>query len=147
MRLGTFIPLILALATAPAGAVMFKWIDANGNTQYGQYPPAGVQAERIKTAPKPASAPSAQKSPQQQLKELEEQNKKAGEKAAEAEAGKQHAEMKKKNCEIARQNLEQLNLGGHRLTRMPDGSYQRFTEEEKQAMIQKNKEAVKEFCD
>ena len=37
-------------------------------------------------------------------------------------------------------------MGGHRLTRMSDGSYKRLTEEEKQAMKQKNEKAVKEFC-
>ena len=147
MRPGPVIPLILALITAPAGAAMFKWTDADGNVQYGEHPPGGVQAESIKPAAKPASAPAAAKSPQQQLKELEAQKVKADEKAAEAQAEKQRAEQRKKNCEIARQNLEQLNLGGHRLTRMADGSYKRLDEEQTQAMVRKNEAAVKQFCD
>ena len=38
-------------------------------------------------------------------------------------------------------------MGGHRLTRMPDGSYERLEEKQQQALISKNEKAVHEFCD
>ena len=80
MRLATIVSIIMTLSSTTAGAAMYKWIDADGSTQYGQYPPAGVQAERIHVSPPPASQPQAVPSPQQRLKELEKQQQKQAEK-------------------------------------------------------------------
>jgi hypothetical protein len=146
MRLATIISIILALTTSAATAAMYKWTDADGNTQYGQYPPAGVQATRIRADPQPASQPQAMPSPQQRLKELEQQQEKRNEKEAEAAAEKQKAETIKKNCEIAKKNLAGLQMGGHRLTRLSDGSYTRLNEEERQSRIAEAEKHIEEYC-
>ena len=127
MRLSTVIPIILALTITPAGAAMYKWTDADGNTQYGQHPPAGVQAERVKPAPQPASQGQPVLTPQQRLQQLEEQQQKESEDEAKAQAEKEKAEIAKKNCKTAKQNRANLQMGGHRLTRLSDGSYTRLT--------------------
>jgi uncharacterized iron-regulated membrane protein len=145
MRLTTLISIILALTTNAAAAAMFKWTDADGSTQYGQYPPAGVPAEQVKVNPQPAS-PQPAPSPQQRLKELEQQQQKQSEKEAEAAAEKQRAETIKKNCEIAKKNLANLNMGGHRLTRLPDGSYTRLSEEERLSRVADAEKHIKEYC-
>lgn len=144
MRLATIIAIILALTTTTAGAAMYKWTDADGSTQYGQYPPAGVQAERIKVSPQPASQPTP--SPQQRLKELEQQQQTQTEKETEAATEKQEAETIKKNCEIAKKNLTGLQMGGHRLTRLPDGSYTRLSEEERLSRVAEAEKHIKEYC-
>ena len=146
MRLATLISIILALTTTAAGAAMYKWTDADGSTQYGQYPPAGVAAERIKVSPQPASQPQPALSPQQRLKELEEQQQKQTEQEAKAAGEKQKAETIKKNCEIAKKNLSGLQVGGHRLTRLPDGSYTRLSEEERLSRITEAEKHIKEYC-
>ena len=146
MRLATLISIFLALTTTTAGAAMYKWTDADGTTQYGQYPPAGVQAEHIKANPKPASPPQAAPSLQQRLEELEQQQQKQAEKANEAATEKQNAETIKKNCEIAKKNLAGLQLGGHRLTRLPDGSYTRLSEEERLSRVAEAENQITEYC-
>jgi len=146
MRLATLISIILALTATAASAAMYKWTDADGSTQYGQYPPAGVQAERIKVSPQPASQPQPASSPQQRLKELEQQQQKQSEKETEAAAEKQRAETIKKNCEIAKNNLAGLQMGGHRLTRLPDGSYTRLSEEERLSRVADAEKHIKEYC-
>jgi len=130
----------------PAGATMFKWSDANGKTQYGQFPPAGVEATRIKSKAPPQSAP-ARKPLDQQMKELDKQLEDQAEAESEAAAKQQNAEIRKQNCANAHKNITQLGYGGNRLAQMPDGSYQRLTEKDKQKMIKKNEDAIKEFCD
>ena len=125
---------------------MFKWTDADGNVQYGQYPPAGVEAKQLRAAPAPKTAP-ATRSLQQQVEELDKRKAAEQEQQAEAAEKKQAAENRKINCANARNNLEKLNYGGHRLVRAPDGSYQRLDEEQRQAQIKKNQDAIKEFCD
>ncbi len=146
MRLATFAATILALTTTAADAAMYKWTNADGSTQYGQHPPAGVTAERIQVRSQPASQAQPALSPQERLKELEEQQQKQRELEAEAASEKQKAETEKKNCEIARKNLAGLQMGGHRLTRMPDGSYTRLTEEERQSRIADAEKHIKEYC-
>jgi hypothetical protein len=146
MRLATILSIILTLITNAASAAMYKWTDADGNTQYGQYPPAGVEAKRIKVSPQPASQPQAAPSPQQRLKQLEEQQQKQTAKEAEAAAEKQKAETTKKNCETAKNNLAGLQMGGHRLTRLPDGSYTRLSEEERLSRIADTEKNIKKYC-
>jgi hypothetical protein len=146
MRLPKTFALLLIFATASVHAAMYRWTDASGNVQYGEYPPPGSQAERIKAGPAPKSAPAG-KSPQERVEELEKRQ--AGEKARKTEAAQkqQEADNRKINCANARRNLERLNYGGNRLTHMPDGSYQRLDEKQKQEQVEKNQQAIKEFCD
>jgi len=146
MRLATIFPLLALLAAMPASAAMFKWTDANGNVQYGQYPPAGVKAEQLHAAPAPKTTP-ATKTPQQQVEELDKRREAEQQQQAEAEEKKQSAENRKINCGNAHKNLESLNRGGHRLMHLPDGSYQRMDEKQRQARIKKNQDAIKKFCD
>jgi len=146
MRPTITITLLMALLALPASAAMYKWNDANGETQYGQFPPAGVDATRIKSDSDPKSAP-ARKPLEEQVKELDKQMEQQKAAKEETAAKKQNAEIRKQNCENARNNITQLNYGGHRLAEMPDGSYERFSEEKKQEMIKKNEDAIKEFCD
>ena len=146
MRLAIIVATFLTLTATAAGAAMYKWTDANGSTQYGQHPPAGVTAERIQVRSQTPSQGQPTPSPQQRLKELEEQQQKQRELDAEAAAEKQKAETIKKNCEITRKNLAGLQMGGHRLTRLPDGSYTRLTEEQRQSRIAEAERHIKEYC-
>jgi hypothetical protein len=146
MRLATTVSIILTLTTTTAAAAMYKWIDADGSTQYGQYPPAGVQAERVHVSPPPASQPQAAPSPQQRLKELERHQQEQADKEAEAAAEKQKAATLKQNCEIEKKNLAGLQMGGHRLTRLPDGSYTRLSEEERLERVAEAEKNIKEYC-
>lgn len=146
MHQASVFSMLLLLTASTANAAMFKWTDADGNVQYGQHPPAGAQAEHIQSAPAPAAAP-ASPSLQQQVEALDKRLAEEAEQKAAAEQEKQDAENRKINCANAKSNIEKLNQGGHRLTQMPDGSYQRLTEKQKQAEIKKNKDAIKEFCD
>jgi hypothetical protein len=145
MRFITVFPLLGLFVLVPANAAIFKWTDANGDIQYGEHPPTGVNAESIKIESAPKSVPPT-KSPQQQVEELDKKIEKKKQQEAKTAQEKQNEEYRKINCENAKYNIEQLNLGGHRLTRMSDGSYQRLDEEQKQAAIAKNEKAIEEYC-
>jgi len=147
MRHTTVFSILLLLSVNPASAAMFKWTDANGNVQYGEHPPAGTSAEHIKATPEPGNSAPAASSLQQQVDALDKRLAEEAELKAESEQKEQDVENRKINCTNAKNNLEQLQLGGHRLTRMPDGNYERLEEKEKQALISKNEKAIKEFCD
>jgi len=145
MRPVTLFLLLSAFAVAPAWAAMFKWTDANGEVQYGQYPPAGVKTERLRPTPPPKSATPAP-SLQQQVDVMDKQREENQKQEAENAKKKQDAAQRKQNCVNARTNLGRLNLGGNRLMRMPDGSYQRLDATQRQAEIKTNQDAIDKYC-
>jgi hypothetical protein len=148
MRSGTLIALALTLATTSANAAMYKWTDQNGNVQYGQFPPTGVETKRISASGTTHEVkPPDSKSPQQRLQELEEQKKQQGEQEAEAAATQQLAAQRRNNCELARKNLAVLQEDGHHRVRLPDGTVTYLTGEQKQQRIDQANRQVKENCD
>jgi hypothetical protein len=109
--------LALAFSTA-AAAQQYKWVDQNGKTQYGDVPPPGVQAQRLRpppagTAPAPATAPAAKKgdkplSPEAAYRKRQEDAQKENEKTEKAE---QEAAARRENCARAQEQLRQLETG------------------------------------
>ncbi len=142
----TLIATLLLLATTGAQATMYKWKDAHGNTQFGQFPPAGVEAQRLKEPRAPATSPDKGPSLQERVKALEERQGKAREKALTQKQEKERAANLKQNCENAREISRLLQRGGNRMYRMPDGSYKRFNAEESQKRIDEAKKFTAENC-
>lgn len=143
----TLIGTILLLAMAGAHATMYKWKDAQGNTQFGQFPPAGVEAQRMKAPRAPASSPGKTgPSLQDRVKALEEKQGKDQEKAQAAEKEQKHAEKQKQQCENAHKIVTMLERGGNRRYRMPDGSVKHIDENETRRRIDESKKYIKENC-
>ena len=143
----TLIGTILLLAMAGAHATMYKWKDAQGNTQFGQFPPAGVEAQRMKAPRAPASSPAkAAPSLKDRLKALEEKQDKDQEKAQAAKEEQKRAEQQKQQCENARKTVTLLGRGGNRRYRMPDGSVRHLDENETRRRIDESKQYLKKYC-
>jgi hypothetical protein len=117
--------LISAVALAFAGAALaqqYKWTDKDGRTQYGDNPPPGVKATRIKGPSGPTAAPSAPPnsgskdvakdgkplSPEAAFRKRQQEREEADKKESEKQA---QAEAKRKNCEQAQASLRQLESG------------------------------------
>ena len=148
MRFSIILPIIMALAAAPAAADVYKWKNANGETVFGQHPPAGVEAERIKRTTgkrSPDQPPSA--TPQERLKALQEQQNSEREQAGEAAAANKHAAARKQNCASARSNLALYERGGHRRVRLPDGTVTFLGDAENKQRIDQAKQQIKDNCD
>ncbi len=141
----TLISTVLLLAMAGAHAAMYKWTDEQGNTQFGQFPPAGVEAEQMKPPPPPATAPKGS-SLQDRVKALDAQQSIEKENALIEKQEQEKAAQIKQNCESARENAKLLERGGNRVYQMPDGSYQRFNAEESQKRVEDAKKYIKENC-
>jgi len=143
----TLIGTILLLAMAGAHAAMFKWKDAQGNTQFGQFPPAGVEAERMKAPRSPVSSSSKTGSNlQDRVKALEEKQDQDKENAQAAKEDKERAEQQEQQCKNARKTVNMLERGGNRRYRMPDGSVKRLDVNETRRRIDESKKYIKEYC-
>src|SRR5574342_873002 len=111
--------LLLSRALGVAATALdqqFKWVDKDGRVQYGDTPPPGVKATRLRppppgsSSPPPAAAKKGEKplSPEaafrQRQQERAEAEKKAGEEA-------RNAEQKRANCESAQAQVRQIQSG------------------------------------
>jgi hypothetical protein len=143
--------LALALAAAPAWAQQFKWIDENGRVRYGDVPPPGVNAQRLKPPSGPASqapAASAKKgekalTPEQAFQKRREAAAKDAEKQAAADA---EAQAKRENCQRAQESLRTYE-SGQRISRV-DAKGERYYLDD--AQIQQGaaqaRQAVQQNC-
>lgn len=134
-----------ALAATPlmADTTIHKWVDANGVTHFGAQPPANVKSEEVQprvygpaTTPAEAPKPAAEAKP---------------EAPAEEEKPKEmvtiSAEQIVKQCNDAKQRLQQLESSPRLMTRAADGQMQRVPEEERQKMMDTERARIKEFCE
>jgi hypothetical protein len=160
----TCLLIALFLAAAGASAQQYKWVDRNGRVQYGDVPPAGVNAV-------PLSGPSARARPAAPVEEKAQgkaegdgQAKKgpltAAEQEAEfrkrreeaekarlkqAEAAEQMA-AKKENCTLAQNQLRTME-SGQRISRT-DASGERYFLDDAQIAQEaaKARQAVQQWC-
>ena len=137
---------------AAAFAQQYKWTDQSGRVQYGDVPPAGVSATRLRpTAPGvPAaeSAPAAKEgekplSPEAAFRKRQEDAAKASEKQAKTE---QEAREKRENCSRAQNALRALE-SGQRVARTDDKGERYFLDDAQMAQeTLRARQAAKDWC-
>ena len=121
-----------------AQAQQYKWVDQNGKVQYGDVPPPGVKAQRLKPPPggsatvPPSSAKKDEKgekalSPEAAFRKRQEEAEKDRQKNAQAE---QEASVKRDNCARAQEALRTLQ-SGQRIARV-DAKGERYYVEDAQ---------------
>lgn len=102
--------------TGVALAQQYKWVDQDGKVRYGDVPPPGVKAQRMKppasgASPAPSSAAkSGEKalSPEAAFRKRQEDAQKEREKETQSE---QQAAARRENCERAQEQLRQIESG------------------------------------
>ena len=118
------------LFAAAAAAQQYKWVDQNGKVQYGDVPPPGVNAQRLRPPPPgaaPAPSAAAKKdsgkalSPEAAFRKRQEDAQKEREKEEKSE---QEAAARKENCTRAQEQLRQAE-SGQRISRT-DAKGERF---------------------
>jgi hypothetical protein len=144
---------LLGLAFAGAAiAQQYKWVDRNGKTQYGDTPPPGVNAQRLKAPTGPAPAPAAKSdkgakaekplSPEAAFRKRQEEAQKESEKQAQAD---QEAQAKRDNCARAQEGLRALETG--RVTRTDSKGERYFLDEQQIAQEQaRARQIVQQSC-
>ncbi len=139
--------LALCCVGTTAGAAIYKWTDDNGNIQFSQYPPAGVEAEYIQPPPDIEPAGDRDEALYSTLEQLEQSSTRREQQSAEETQKRQLASERQQACEQARQNLATLQLGGHRRIRMPDGTASYLDADQKQRYIDISKQNIRDNCD
>jgi hypothetical protein len=102
---------------AGASAQQFRWTDKDGRVQYGDTPPPGVKATRLKPPPAgsaPAPSSAAKKdagkalSPDAAFRKRQQEQAEAEKKSTQTSAD---ADLKRQNCEAAQGTLRTIQSG------------------------------------
>ena len=107
---------IAGCAFALAAAAQYKWTDKDGRVQYGDYPPPGVKATRIKGPSGPSSPPPAPASAPGS-KDVGKDGKPLSPEAAFRKRQQEQAEAEKKDADKQAQLAVKLVWGGGALGR------------------------------
>jgi hypothetical protein len=145
--------LLLVLVAAPSVlAQQYKWVDRDGKVRYGDVPPPGVNATRMRPpAQGSASAPAAAAkkdagkplTPEQAFRKRQEDAAKERETQAKSD---QDAQRKRENCDSAQAALRTLE-SGQRISRT-DSKGERYYLDESQIAQEtaRARQAAQQWC-
>lgn len=152
---------VAATLSGNAAAEQYKWTDRNGRVQYGDVPPPGVKATRLKdvrSAPaasepkadtKGAAAKDASKGPLTPAEQEAEYRKRQieAQKAREKEEkSAQESEAKRINCANAQEQLRVLESGQRIAKTGPDGERQFVDDDQRAAGIARARKSIGQWC-
>jgi hypothetical protein len=135
----------ICLYSSASIAEMYKWVDADGNTNYTQSPPpAGTEAKTLK--PPPTIDPEHAKSQLENRKKiLQEARDRRKQTTDDKNKQKQEQAEQKAQCEKARKRLASYQRPRVNLLDK-DGNPSRATEEQRQENLEKSRESIKKLC-
>ncbi|MEE9357678.1 DUF4124 domain-containing protein [Candidatus Vondammii sp. HM_W22] len=132
----------LTVAETIAEGKSYRWVDETGITVYSQARPTSGEATEIKIS----TSRATNASPEPDKKSPEPLQKSASERVKAAKKQADISAILKQNCNNAKHNLNVYQNLGRKLVKMPDGSYDRPTEEERQEKIKNAEKQIEEFC-
>lgn len=137
--------MVLCCATLQAGEV-YRWVDEQGNVHYSETPPAGQEAEQtgIRTGPRGDPPPQPQP-PEEAAPESPEQSERPATEERAQPDPEATAEMRRHNCEQAREALETLDAY-NRVRVEEDGELRYLTPEEMEEQRERFREMEEENC-
>lgn len=138
-----FVSLAVLLATT-ASANIYQWTDDDGHVHFGEQPPVGVEAERLDSAPGPASQPDEPKADDDSAAsdDSEEPAPEDDPAAGDGQPEGVHADA----CEAARHNAEIYADESIRRVRTEDGDVQILEPEERDARLEEAQAFLREHC-
>ncbi|NVK21647.1 MAG: DUF4124 domain-containing protein [Kangiellaceae bacterium] len=131
-----------------AGQTIYKWKDAKGNLKYTQTkPPAGTAYVTIKNRDSRASSSPAPQASEQAASATSKQDEIIAQQEAEKKrVNSANQEINRKNCTIAKNNLEVLETRS-RVQVEENGERRMLSDEERAERLTKAKENVSKFCE
>lgn len=135
---------------AGVAAQQFKWVDKDGRTQYGDTPPPGVKATRIKPPPAgSAPAAAASKDGKKPLSPEAAFRKRQEDKAAEDKKAAQSAAdeaQRRENCEAAQAQVRSIQSGQRMSTTNAQGERVFLDDSQIAAQLARAQQGVADNC-
>jgi len=129
----------------PALAEVYRWVDADGVTQFGERPPPEAGAERVKLRASSAD-PAAEARLDALQASLAESREARVQQRAEAAAAAAEADAARERCAAARAHRTRLVTATRLFRVAADGSRERVGEAEREADLKRIDAAIAEHC-
>lgn len=134
----------LALASPVMAGKVYKWVDKDGNVQFGDQPPS-EQAEQVNIRKHNPDTHYEERMKSQQEKQSSDQAQREEQQKNAAEE-KQAAEQAKKRCLAAKNNLSIMRDGGRVYTLNDKGEREYVDDKDRAARIKEAEAVVKDAC-
>jgi len=133
-----------------ATAQIYKWVDGNGVTHYGERPPQNQKAQTVGTNPATVPAPDSPSAKPPDNVDLQQKNiefkKRRIERERKAEQELKQAQEKRERCNFARDDLKQMEAS-ERLYDLDDkGERVYLNDAERKATIERARRRIEQFC-
>jgi hypothetical protein len=131
-------------------AQQFKWVDQNGRIQYGDTPPPGAKATRLRPpppgSPPPAAAKGAPLTAAEKDAAFRKRQQDAEKDRQKDEVAAKDADAKRENCERSKEYLRMLE-GGLRISRLnAQGERYYISDDERAAEVAQTRQNVSQSC-
>lgn len=147
--------LVTAAFLVLSGAALsqqYKWTDKDGRTRYGDVPPPGANATRLRAPTPPSAPPPAAKdakgplTPADKAAEARKRQAEAQKDREKQELAARDAQTKKENCVRAQDYLRTVQ-SGQRISRADSKGEREYLDENQVAQEQaRARQAVQEWC-
>jgi Domain of unknown function (DUF4124) len=143
-----FVCLLILISSSAYADSIYKWVDEDGNTHYGDIPPPSVHTEELRVDVAPSD-------PGRALPRLETSDPGSSAPSPSSPGSPDSAEpdpemtddQAKAICEQAHLEIKVLNNSKRRTkVKNPDGSHRRMTTEERKANRKQSEQDIKDFC-
>jgi len=133
-----------------ATAQVYKWVDENGVTHYGERPPQNKKAQTVTTNPATAPAPNPPSAKPPDNGDFQQQNiefqRRRIERAQKAEQELKEAREKRERCNFARDDLRQMEAAD-RLYDLNDKGERVYVDDTKRsAVIERARRRFEQSC-
>ena len=140
----------ILLLTGPALAQQYRWVE-NGRVRYGDVPPPGVNATRLKgptppSSPPPAAAAKGPMSAAEKEADFRKRQQEAAKEREKQDLAAQDAAGKRENCERAQEYVRTIE-SGQRITRTDSKGERYFLDDAQRAQeLNQARQSVKQWC-
>lgn len=142
--------LLLGLVfSVPAHAAeIYKWIDEDGVTHYGQEPPPSADAKRVGVDSPPDEEVERERQEMEDTGEELEANREARREAEREERrSAEEREQRERRCADLRESLKKLTENRRLLVPDGEGDVRRLPEEERQERVAERRRQIEENCE
>lgn len=125
---------LLAIQALPAHAEIYRWIDNDGQVHFTAQPPLDVDSEQVTLPPPPPMPDPLPESPAEDASTTTSQEPVSREEAI------------KRNCRIARENLEKIKSEREVRVTRADGSIVTIDAAEREQLLTSTQHQIDEYC-
>ncbi len=140
--------LVLSATGVTASAGIHRWVDENGQVQFGDRPPANMNnsEEVVIRKQVPTSEPAKVDRKKSRERLLEQYQRERDEKKQKAAKKQKEKKERKARCNYAKTRLTEYREHGSLYERLPNQQRRYLTDQERDAQIAKARAEVKKWC-